>query len=207
VPLPPNPTFRAPSLTVSGLPNGTATFDTTPTYSGTATSQTASIARVEASVDGAAFSTAGINCAGCGSPSATWTFSPAPLGEGDRTLRFRAVDTIGLISPTLTRTVTIDTTAPTFDSITATPGSTSVTATFSQPPACSTVNAFDFTAEINNSAVNVTQAACSPGSQTVTLTLGTAPGAGGNVEVTLSGVISDAAGNIVPRPTTRSDSA
>lgn len=201
------PGLTTPAITVSGPPDGTATFDATPTYSGTARSTTASIARVEAQVDGGSFSTAGVSCSGCGSLAASWTFSPSPLSQGSHTLAFRAVDVGGRTSPTLSRTVTVDTTAPSFISISASPGSTSVTATFSEPLACSTVNAFDFTAEINGSPVAVNQTSCSASQSTVTLTLGSAPAAGAGVSVTLTGVISDPAGNVTPRPTTRSTTA
>ena len=196
-----------PSISITGPPNGTLTFDNTPTYSGAAGSFTTAIARVEAKLDAGPFSTAGVTCAGCGNRVATWSFTPTPVPDGPHVFAFRAIDAAGRSSPILTRSLTVDTTAPTFNSITATPASTSVTATFSEPPACITVNPFDFTAEVADVPVAVNSVTCSPNSATVTLVLASAPGAGQNVEVTLSGVISDPAGNVVPQPTVRSDTA
>ena len=196
-----------PSISLTGPPNGTVTPDATPTYSGTATSAGTTISRVEAKVDAGIFSAAGVSCPGCGTPSATWSFTAAALADGPHTLSFRAFDAIGRSTPILTRTITVDTTPPTFTSLTATPASTSVTASFSEALACVTVNPFDFTAEINNMPVVVNNASCA--GSTVALTLASAPGAGQTVEVTLTetGIISDAAGNVVPHPTTRSDVA
>jgi len=197
----------SPSLGVSGPPNGSATLDTTPDYSGTAGSPRAGIARIESRVDAAPFSTLGVNCLGCGIAAfASWTFSPAaPLADGSHSFSFRAIDGRGSPSPVITRNLVVDTVAPTFDSILATPGSSSVTVTFSEPLACNTVNAFDFTAEINGAAVAVNQVSCTASGATITLASATLAGA--NVEVTLSGVVSDPAGNVAPRPTTRSDAA
>ena len=207
VPPAPFPPFAAPGLQLSGPPSGSVTFDTTPSYSGAAQAFGAVVSRIAAKVGTGDFSTAGITCPACGTSATTgWTFTPAaPLGDGPHTFVFRAIDSSGRSSATITRTLTVDTTPPTFASISATSGSTSVTASFTEAVACSTVNAFDFTAEINNSAVAVTQAACA--GNTVTLTLASAPGAAATVEVTLTGVISDAAGNVVARPTTRTDAA
>lgn len=206
--MPPGGAFTTPALRVSGPPDGTVTFDATPDYSGTAASSSSVVARIEARVDTGAFSPAGVNCPGCGTSATSWAFTPAaPLPDGPHTLSFRAIDASGRSSPTITRNVTVDTTAPTFVSISATPGSNSVTATFSEPLACSTVNAFDFTSEINNSPVAVTGASCSPGAATITLTLASAPAAGATVEITLTGIVSDQAGNVAPAPTTRSDAA
>lgn len=204
----PGTTFTTPVLRVEGPPNGSVTSDATPGYTGTAQSSTAAVARVEAKVDAGAFSTLGVSCSGCGTRAVSWTFTPtAPLPNGPHAFSFRAIDVNGRSSPTITFTVTVDTTAPTFVSITATPGSNSVAATFSEPLACTTVNSFDFSAEINGSAVAVTGVNCSASSATITLALGSAPAAGATVEVTLSGIVSDQAGNVAPRPTTRSDAA
>lgn len=210
VPLPPvTPiaAFRSPFLTVSGPPNSTVTNDTTPNYSGTAQAGSAAVTRVEAQLDGGSFSTLGVSCAGCGTAAVSWTFAPAaPLADGPHTIAFRAVDALGRSSPTIARTVTVDTAAPIFTSITATPGSNSVTATFSEPLACNTVNAFDFVADIEGAPVGVTQvASCSGSSNTITLTLGSAPAAGDTVEVGVSGVVSDEAGNVVAHVSRRDD--
>ena len=157
-------------------------------------------------VDAGPFSTAGVNCAGCGTLMAGWAFAPPPLANGAHTVSFRAFDAFSRASPTLTRTIVVDTTPPVFSSITAVAGSASVAATFTEAPACITVNSFDFTATINGAPVAVNNASCTPGSGTLTLTLASAPAPGAIVAVTLSGVISDQAGNVVA-PMTWSDAA
>ena len=208
-PSPPTTTVTSPFMVVRGLPNGSVTFDNTPSYNGAARSFVAPIARIEARVDNGGFSTMGVTCTGCGQAAAAWAFTPtAPLADGPHVFSFRAVDAAGRFSPILARSLTVDTTAPTFNSIAATAGANTVTATFSEPLACIGVNASDFTAEINNSAVTVTQVSCSASSPTITLTLSRAPAAGETVEVTLRdvGVVSDQAGNVVA-PATRSDAA
>lgn len=203
----PGTVIAPPSLVVTGAPNGSATFDTTPSYTGTATSSAFAVARIEASVDGGAFSTAGVACAGCGTRTASFTFAASPLTEGAHSFGFRALDAAGQSSPTVTRTLTVDTTAPTFNSIAATGSSTSVSATFSESLACSTVGADDFSALLGANPVAVSGVGCDPSSATITLTLGSAPPPGTVVTVTLSGVVSDPAGNVAPRPTARSDTA
>ena len=196
------------SLRVTGPPNGSVTFDSTPSYSGTARSGTGTVERVEVSIDGGSYGTAGVSCSGCGTASASWTFSPAsPLPDGAHSLGFRAIDDKGRSSGTITRTLTVDTTAPTFGSVAATAGSNLVAATFSEPLACITVNAFDFTAQVGGAPVTVTNVGCSAGSNVVALALGAVPTAGQIVTVTLTGVLSDPAGNVAPRPTARSDGA
>ena len=203
---PPSTISALPTLRLGGPPNGSVTSNTRPTYSGTAQAFGSVISRIEAKVDTGAFSTAGVACSACGTPGAGWTFAPpAPLADGPHTFVFRAIDSFGRSSPTITRTLTIDTTPPAFTAISATAGSTTVTATFSEALDCLTANPFDFTAEVNNVGRAVTQATCT--GSTVTLTLGSAPTAGAIVEVTLIGVISDPAGNVVPRPTSRTDPA
>ena len=204
----PTPVFSTPSIAVSGPPDGSLTFDTTPSYIGTAGSSTASIAAVAARVDGGAFSTSGVGCAGCGTAAAGWTFSPvAALADGPHSFAFVALDSTGRPSRVITRTVVVDATPPVFQSINATAGSTSVTATFSEAPACATVNPADFAAKINAGAVAVNGVSCTPGDPTVTLTLASAPMAGNTVEITLTGVISDQAGNVVPHPVAHTDGA
>ena len=208
-PTPPTPPGASafPSINLTGPPNGTVTFDSTPTYSGASQAFGTGVARIEVKVDAGAFSTAGVTCNGCGfAGAATWTFTPAaPLADGPHTFVFRAIDGFGRSSALITRSLTVDTTPPTFNAISATAGSTAVTATFSETLACSTANTGDFIATVNGSIRPVTVASCS--GSTVTLTLGSPPTAGQTVAVTLTDVISDPAGNVAPRPTTRSDAA
>src|SRR5207249_2134509 len=130
-----------------------------PVYGGTAT-DTFSVSRVEASVDGAAFSTAGVTCTACGTPSATWTFTPAALPDGNHTFAFRAGDYAANLSAAATRSVRIDTTAPTFNSVVATGGLVTVTALFSEPLTCATVGRGKFSATVNGVARSISSAPC-----------------------------------------------
>ena len=83
-------------------------------FSGSADDQTSALTRVEASVDGAAWTTAGVHCTGCGTSATTWTYaSPTPLGDGSHTFGFRAVDAAGWPSESVARTLTVDLSPPT----------------------------------------------------------------------------------------------
>ena len=103
-----------PTLAISGGPaDGSTTSDPAPSFSGTSSDAITAVTEVEASVDGAAFSTDGVTCNGCGSASATWTWSPlVPPGDGPHTFAFQALDTAGNVSAESVLTVTIDTTTP-----------------------------------------------------------------------------------------------
>jgi hypothetical protein len=112
----------APALSVtSGPANGATTTDPTPTYGGKATDDDSGVKRVEAKVDGGAYSTSGVSCANCETTSATWSFTPAsPLADGAHTISFRAVDSDGATSSVASRSLTVDTTGPTLTSVSLT---------------------------------------------------------------------------------------
>ncbi|HVF75249.1 MAG TPA: Ig-like domain-containing protein [Acidimicrobiales bacterium] len=94
--------------------------------------------------------------------------------------------------------VAYDATRPTFDSIAATAGSPTVTATFSESLLCSTVGTGDFEATVGESPKSVTAAACTaPTDNTVEITLSEAPGTDTTVAVRALGALTDAAGNTV----------
>ncbi|HEV7534208.1 MAG TPA: Ig-like domain-containing protein, partial [Acidimicrobiia bacterium] len=149
-----------PALTVTGGPgDGAFVNDPTPTYSGSATDAGA-VAAVQASVDGAAFAVAGVNCTGCGTSSATWTWTPpATLGDGSHTVGFRAVDGAGLPTSSASNwSIVVDTVVPGFTTLTAPPGA--IVATFSEPLSCSTVSKSDFSATVNGTARAIKTVVC-----------------------------------------------
>jgi hypothetical protein len=107
-----------------------------------------------------------------------------------------------------TSTVTYDTTPPTFNALRVAAGSTTVTATFNELVACSSVTASDFTATVNNMPANVTNAACTPANDdTVDLTLATAPTGTQAVVVNLTGTVTDVAGNSSVGPASQTATA
>ncbi|MGH8972180.1 MAG: Ig-like domain-containing protein, partial [Acidimicrobiia bacterium] len=105
----------APAVTItSGAEDGASITNASPVYAGGATDATAGVARVEVSVDGADYTDTDVVCTGCGSPSAAWFWMPtALLADGPHTLAVHSVDGAGFASNPLTRSVTVDTTAPT----------------------------------------------------------------------------------------------
>jgi Big-like domain-containing protein/VCBS repeat protein/flagellar associated repeat protein len=113
----------------------------------------------------------------------------------------KAIDAAGngnAASTSTDPTVTWDVTAPTFDSISAN-GTTTVTATFSEPLDCATVASSDFLAAVGGSPRAITGATCTGASDsTIGLTLASAPTDGQEVEISLTGTVNDPAGNAAP---------
>ena len=100
-------------------------------YSGTAGDTDGVVSAVEVNVDGGGFSTTGMTCTGCGTASATWSFTPASaLADGPHPhlpgggRRQRGVGH-------RTRTVLVDTVTPT---VAITGGPTDASATNSATP-------------------------------------------------------------------------
>jgi hypothetical protein len=202
----------ASTVAVTGGPaSGAATNDNTPTYSGSAGGTGSGVKEVDVSLDGGTvFTTDGVTCSGCNTANATWNFTPeSALADGTHTLAFRSIDLAGNTSATVTRTMTVDTDAPAFASITAAGGSTSVTVVFDEAILCSSVhaNGDQFLATVLGLPVQVTGATCSgTSSLMVILTVATAPATGNPVTVQLKGAVAtvtDPAGNPAPTPTTR----
>jgi hypothetical protein len=195
-----------PAITVNATPSAdnSTTVDNTPTYTGTADDagvlEGETVASVQVSVDGGAFSATGVT------GTETWSFTPASaLADGAHTLVFRALDDEDGTSPTVTRSITIDTTSPVLTSISAVGGDTEVTATFSEALSCTTVSDPDFTATIASTAVTVSMYTCEGTSDsTIRLVLASAPSTGQTVAVTLVGTVTDVPGNTAATPQTRS---
>ena len=98
-----------------------------------------------------------------------------------------------------------------FERIIAEAGRTRVVAIFTIPPTCNTVQASDFEVRINGSVVRVERIRCVrptdrvPPSRRIRLILESAPADGSLVEVTLTGIVRDEAGDVARYPITRSD--
>lgn len=191
-------TASATTVAITGGPaDGAITTDTTPTYTGTATASGGTVRRVTVAVDGGLPGTAGLRCTGCGTGSATWELTTAALADGRHTFTFRAVDSAGASSAPVSTSMTVDTIAPTFRSISGARGATLVTAELSEPIRCSSVSTADFTARLNGVATTVGEARClGSGASTIDLVIGRAPEAQDVLEVRLDGLITDVAGNV-----------
>jgi ribosomal protein L24E/UDP-3-O-acyl-N-acetylglucosamine deacetylase len=181
-------TFDEP---VTGFDSGADDVDVTGTPGGTATIGDAG------DTDAATYTVTVTGMTGSGTVSVTIPAGAATDLAGNDNL------------PSNTASVDYDNQAPTFDSITATGESDAVTAKFSQPVLCSSVQSTDFTASINGSPVGVTAADCTGTTDDeIVLTLASEPTGGAAVSIRYSGNgITDQAGNEAPRPTTRTTTA
>ena len=192
---------KPPVVSVTAGPADRAmTNQKTPAFSGAASDDDGDVTAVEASVDGGAFSTAGIACTGCGTRKVTWSLQvPGPLGDGIHSFAFRSVDIAGRGSPAVTRTVIIDTVPPTVAGLQATGGATSISVGFSKALACSTLSPSNFSVSVEGRGVRVTGVACEgDAAAKVDLTLAMAPRGGDKVAVsilTLNAGPADQAGN------------
>ena len=95
-------TNQAPTLQVLSAP-ASPTNDPSPTYTGSASDPDGVVAGVQAQLDEGAF--ADVECSGCGTPSATWSYT-TPLTDDDHTITFRAVDNGGGRSASVDRSIT-----------------------------------------------------------------------------------------------------
>lgn len=92
----------------SGPGEGAAITTSTPTFRGSASDPDGTVTTIEVAVDGGGFSTNGVACTGCGSPTPTFTFvTPQPLSPGGHTVSFRAQDSQGGLSAVVTRSFTV----------------------------------------------------------------------------------------------------
>ena len=107
-----------PTLTITDGPEDeSTTADATPTYEGTATDDDGIVTAVFVSVDLGEFSDEDVECTGCGTDAASWSYTPSsPLADGDHLFIFVAVDNSTLFDFDI-RALTID----------AVPGAPSVT--------------------------------------------------------------------------------
>jgi hypothetical protein len=129
----------------------------------------------------------------------TWSWTSLPrLPDGPHAIVIRAVDNAAADSAPVTRTVTVDTVAPKPTGLQILPGSASVTATFSKPLLCSTLNPAGISVVEANQRPLVSTLDCKdPASDTIGLTLATPPRGGEQVQVSMGAAATDQAGNRV----------
>lgn len=193
-----------PTLTLgAGLPDAAVTNQTVPSFSGTAADTTGKVMSLQASLDGAPYSTAGVACSACPAPRVTWTYKPpAALGDGSHTLKIRSVNMSGRTSPVIVRRFTVDTVPPTAVSLQAHGGVDALTAVFSKPMLCSSLDPRQFQALVGGRYSRVTSVQCNgTTNSSVGLMLALPPRGGDKVAVTMgaasSGGPTDQAGNFL----------
>ncbi|HEX2180546.1 MAG TPA: hypothetical protein VHL54_13725, partial [Actinomycetota bacterium] len=172
-------------------------------YAGTAVDPDGVVEGIEVSVDGSSFSSAGVDCTGCGRPGeAGWSFEPrTELAHGEHTLVFRSEDNAGDPSAPRSVAVMVDSTRPSLGEVTAVGGSATVELRFSEDLACAGNPAAQFRARIDGRRTGVASAVCE--GSTARLELSRAPAGGERVDVTVRPAsrrapgLTDAAGNPV----------
>jgi Big-like domain-containing protein len=104
----------APTIHIIASPAGGYSATAKPSISGSAADSGGSgVKNVTVSIDGGSFSGAAVTCTGCGSTSASWSFTAASnLSEGSHTISFRSTDVAGNVSASTSRTITVDTVDP-----------------------------------------------------------------------------------------------
>ena len=155
---------------------------------------------VEASLDGAPFSSRPVRCRGCGRPGeATFTLDLEPGAAGvRRTVAFRAVDGASVRSLPVGSGLTSDAEAPVLKSISARSGASTLTVEFSEPVACGTVDTPDFKVGGSGKPHIVLTTLCAGESQKeVQLRISGRLKPGETLSVQLKGSVADEAGNIV----------
>ncbi|HLI56569.1 MAG TPA: Ig-like domain-containing protein, partial [Actinomycetota bacterium] len=204
----------APSLELTGgVAPGALTDNPLPVYKGSAVDSDGNVSSVQASIDGASFSPAGMSCGSCvaGGYAAlaapvNWSWQPPTrLADGSHSIEFRSVDNAGAASPLGSATVTVDTVPPKVVGVTATGGVGTVGMTFSKPLACSSLNPQDFQVLAGNRSLGVISVGCAGNASAgVSLTVSTPPRGGDPVLATViapySGGPTDLAGNAVASP-------
>ncbi|HEX2054838.1 MAG TPA: transglycosylase domain-containing protein [Actinomycetota bacterium] len=156
---------------------------------------------VEVSVDGGVFSTAGVECDGCGrNGSGSWIFRPrAALGHGEHNLAFRSVDNAGVRSRGKSLAVTVDALAPAVRHVKASGGNAVVEVIFSEPVVCAPEPTAQMRVAVAGRRSAVTAVGCT--GSAARLTLGRAPQGGEQVDVALrstrraAAALADPAGN------------
>jgi hypothetical protein len=196
---PPSMTVHAakpPTITVAATSPANNTFtknNNVGVYSGTATDSDGTILRVEVKVDGVV-----VDADACDAPACTtgWSYAASTMPVGTHTVTIQAFDDGNSRSAVSTRTVTVDQTAPTFDSVAGTAVANQVTATFSEPIDCAFVNDTNFSATVAGLPAVVASVTCAgTSSSTITITLAAAPSSGQTVAITLISAVKDRAGN------------
>ncbi|MDQ4149904.1 MAG: PBP1A family penicillin-binding protein [Actinomycetota bacterium] len=171
---------------------------------GSAADPDGTIERVEASIDGAAFSATGVRCDRCGrSSQVSWSYkAPYPLSDGPHAVEFRSVDNAGVASAPQSQRVVIDAVAPRLEQVSLTGATGTIVATFSEPVSCSTVRTSALRVATGGRQARLASVACGGASDnTIELMLAKPATGGETVEVSAnpsrrrSGQLTDLAGN------------
>jgi hypothetical protein len=168
------------------------------TITGTATDNVA-VSSIEVSTDGGAMWNPAV-CTGCGTTSATWTYSWTLPADGTYTIQSRATDSAGNVeTPSGGNTVTVDRTAPSVSSTNPADGANNITLnnnvliSWNESIDCATVN----TTNITSDSPGWSLSSCS-GSQAVFTTAGQNDAT--TYTVTIATSVTDAAGNPMSAP-------
>jgi large repetitive protein len=186
-------TVTPPQTTIGSGPEGTIASDTA-SFTFVSSKPGSSF---QCSLDGSTF-------AACASPKDY----PGPLSQGDHTFRVRAIDATGTKDPTpASRSWTVDTIAPTVDSVSPTDAATgvsptsNVTATFSEAMDLSTISGQTFTLSMSGSPVSA-QVTYDQNSRTATLDPAENLQAGATYEARIANSVEDLAGNAMAQEAT-----
>lgn len=171
--------------------------------SGTAVDPDGTLGDIEVSVDGGAWSTAGVICSRCErSRQVEWTFRPrTALSNGKHTLAVRSVDNAGAKSAPSETRLTVDAIAPTMAEVRSTGGSSAVDVTFSEAVACTGSAAAQFRVRVGGKRASVVAAACE--GTGARLTIAPVPHGGEKLDLSVRGPsgrrpsLTDRAGNPV----------
>ncbi|HYN99253.1 MAG TPA: Ig-like domain-containing protein, partial [Actinomycetota bacterium] len=170
---------------------------------GTAVDPDGTLDAIEVSVDGGAWSAAGVDCSRCGRDGESgWTFRPrAGLAHGKHKLEIRSVDNAGSKSGAGSAGVTVDAVAPSMAAARAEGANSAVEVSFSEPVACNGNAAGQFSARIGGRRASVVSGTCA--GDAAQLTVSPSPRGGDKVEVSVRGpsrrgqAVTDVAGNPV----------
>jgi hypothetical protein len=170
---------------------------------GTAVDPDGTLEAIEVSVDGGAYSAAGVDCGRCGRGGESgWTFRPrAGLAHGKHKLEIRSVDNAGVKSGVGSARVTVDAVAPSLAAVGAEGASSAVEIAFSEPVVCNGNAAGQFSARIGGRRASVVSGTCTGNS--AQLTVSPSPQGGDKVDVSVRGpsgrgqAVTDVAGNPV----------
>jgi hypothetical protein len=180
--------------------------DATATIEGTARDPDGVIDRVEVSLDEAAFTSKGVRCRGCGrSQEVTFSIEVEQGAAGSRrTVALRARDGASAVSAPVGSGLTSDANAPVFQTISARAGISTVTAGFSEPIACGSVDTSDFAITGSGKRRLILATVCAGDAQKkVELRIAGRISKGEKFTVELKGDLTDVAGNVVNPATLR----
>ena len=176
------------------------------TIEGTARDPDGVIDQVEVSLDDGPFAAKSVKCRGCGrSQEVTFSIEVEQGAAGSRrTVALRARDGASAVSPQLGSGLTSDPDAPVFQTISARAGISTVTAGFSEPVACGTVDTSDFAITGSGKRRLILATECAGDAQKrVGLRVAGRISNGERFTVELKGNLTDVAGNVVDPATLR----